>query len=65
MEEGVFACGPRREPVAPVVVGDPFPARYAGHCNECNTEIHKGEFIVKMSDSTYQHAVHHESSPWS
>lgn len=44
---------PRDLPLARTDVS--FPARFAGHCRDCNTAIHSGELICKMSDDTYRH----------
>ena len=38
-----------------VVESAAFPARYPGHCNGCNLEIHEDQLIVRMSDETYRH----------
>lgn len=63
MEEGVFVCARRSEERPEVKrISEPFLARYPGYCRECDTEIDEGEFIVKMTDGSYQHSTHHKWS---
>lgn len=33
----------------------PFPARYAGHCDPCDDEIKPGEFIIAHPDAGFIH----------
>lgn len=37
------------------VASRPFPARYDGDCAGCNTAIHQGQQIVRLSDGTHRH----------
>lgn len=53
MEDGNLPALPRPEPLT--VVSRPFAARFDGHCPGCNTEIHAGQPIVRLSDDTHRH----------
>lgn len=52
MEEGNLA--PPERPPAPTVERF-LDARFDGHCQGCNTGIHIGQPIARLSDGTYQH----------
>ena len=54
MADGNLAPPP--PPPRLVTIGPPFTGRYDDHCNGCNTGIHEGQLIVKMSDGTYRHS---------
>lgn len=41
--------------VAPVTVEARFAARYDGQCPRCNTAIHVGQRVAKLSTGAYVH----------
>lgn len=55
MNEGNLPPAPK--PEQPRVLGGPFAARFDGQCSDCNTGIHRGQQIVRMSNDTYRHAL--------
>jgi hypothetical protein len=39
----------------PERVGGVWPANWPGHCAGCNTAIHEGQPICRMTDGGYRH----------